>query len=368
MTELFRTLRATVLELEDAWTAGRLGARLADPGLPERIGPDLLACYVELSARSTAVDPDLRRATVLALLRQLSDEVFSVERWGVVHGSVAGTAGTLPTVLGDGPPVEQRLDQIGARRFWGLGFVHEDDVDATDQLARRCVRRGIKRFARDLRDLAGMLRRPPENGAIHIPSHHDRRFEQLMLDILVEDQPRAQTARLVEDFCQKTDLRVHYAGLARQRGARVQIKSTACPVLHAERLASIRRRDTLVILSPVTLAEFIDEQQRAGIPARVLSPAAMREFWRALPGEPAAIDELAFAIRAELFRALEVRCEDPRGPMALVAPALRLVIRVFVEDRAFRSTGAVRRFEASHEVRRRAPARAAGGGDGLRTG
>src|SRR5690606_13045844 len=175
-----------------------------------------------------------------------------------------------------------------------------------------------------------------------VPSHADRRFEQLMLDVLDENFQRARPAPLVEDFCQKTDLRVRYPGLDRRRGARVQIKSTANPALHEERLATIRRRDTLVILSPVPLAEFIDEQQRTPAADRLLSAAELRSFWSCLASQPLAIDELAYAIRAVLFDALAHAGDDPRGPMAAVPAALRLVIRTYVRDRAFRTTRALR--------------------------
>lgn len=361
MDQLFRTLRATVLHLEDGWRDGCLRARLSDPGVEDVLGPDLFGTYAELSARAPGADPDLRRQGIHALLSQLRDQVFSVERWGVVRGRVARGGGPLETALEEGgPQVPQRIDQVAARRFWGLGFVHEHDVDATDALTRRCVRYGVRRFARDVRDLARVLRRPPDDASILVPPHDDRRFEQLMLDILDENHPRARPAPLVEDFCQKTDLRVRYPGLDRQRGARVQIKSTANPRLHEERVSTIRRRETIVILSPVALAEFIDEQQRAG-PERLLTGDELIAFWRCLPGEPTSITELSYSIRSLLFRALDDGTVDPRGPMAAVPLPLRHLIRTLVRDRAFRTTQALRAWESSHgSLRRRAGATAAG--------
>ncbi len=347
MTGLFRTLRATILELEAAFERGSLLRRLEDPGLSRVLGPDLFAVYADLATSRAPKDPVRRRQAVLTLLRQLCDEVFSVETWGEVRGPLRIGAEPMDTVLEHGDPIPQRLDQVASRRFWGLGFVHEADVDATDALARRSVRRGVVRFARDLRDVGRILRNPPPGIGIRIPSHEDRRFEQLMLDILVEDELCAHAARLIEDFCQKTDLRIRYPDLDRERGARVQVKSTANPAIHEERLAAIRRRETLVILTPLTLAEFVDEQVRAAPSDRVLSAVDLRAFWEQLGAEPVELVELAYAIRAVLFRAIRTQFADARGPMASVPAALRHVIRVFVRDRAFQASSALRIYERS---------------------
>lgn len=356
MTGLYRTLRATVLELENAFEAGTLARRLEDPGLSRVLGPDLFAVYADLSVGRPSHDPVRRRQAVLTLLRQLCDEVFSVETWGEVRGPLRVGAEPMETVLVHGTPILQRLDQVAARRFWGLGFVHEADVDATDSLARRSVRRGVVRFARDLRDVGRILRNPPPGVGIRIPSHEDRRFEQLLLDILVEDELCAHAARLIEDFCQKTDLRIRYPDLDRERGARVQIKSTANPAIHEERLSGIRRRETLVILTPLTLAEFVDEQVRAAPSERVLSPTDLRAFWDQLGEEPVELVELGYAIRAVLFRAIRSEFVDARGPMAAVPAALRHVIRVFVRERAFQSSSALRIYERSRaELRGTSP-------------
>ena len=70
----------------------------------------------------------------------------------------------------------------------------------------------------------------------------------------------------------------------------------------------------------------------------------------------------------ELFRALQTRQDDPRGPMAAVPAALRSVIRTFVEDRAFRTTRALRIWETSHGPEQRRTPRRATGESELRSG
>ena len=46
-----------------------------------------------------------------------------------------------------------------------------------------------------------------------------------ILDILNEDERYARVAPLIEDFLEKTDLRVRYPRLKRKRGGRVQVTS-----------------------------------------------------------------------------------------------------------------------------------------------
>ncbi|MFO1054138.1 MAG: hypothetical protein U1F36_18125 [Planctomycetota bacterium] len=351
----FGELRNAVLELEQAAAEGRLRGELAQPGLVEVIGPDLVATYRNLARRRLSEDAerhDKRREAVHALLAQLRDEAFVVRKWGVARGSLWQKKPSLETEVEGTEAVLQRLDQVAARRFWGIGFVHEEDVDASDELARHAVRRSVRRFARDLRDLADVLRRRTDAGVILVPNHEDRRFEQLMLDILDENHHRAEPARLAEDFCQKTDLRVRYPGLDRVRGARVQVKATKSPKIHEMRIADIRDRDTFVILSPVAIAGFIDDIVARRLPP-LLDRAQLEAFWRSIPGEPTTIDELAPAIGRVLERALSRPNSDPRGPMALVPEALRAVVRCYVKHEAFRSTEALRRSEASGKVYRR---------------
>ena len=345
----WRELHRLVLALEESAAAGGLRAHLDEPGVIAVIGPDLGSAYRHLVRRPPAASPQhrkKRRQVVHALLAQLRDEAFVVRKWGVARGSLWQRRALLETSVEESAHVAQRLDQVAARRFWGLGFVHEDDTCASDELARHAVRRAVRRFARDLRDLADVLRRRTDPEMVLVPSHTDRSFEQLMLDVLDENHHRAEAARLAEDFCQKTDLRVRYPGLDRARGARVQVKATRSPKIHEIRIADIRNRETLVILSPVAIAEFIDAQVNDRTHA-LLDRDQLEAFWRCIPGEPTTIDELAPAIGRVFARALAHPTVDPRGPMALVPDALRLAIRIYVRNEAFRSTDALRRSELS---------------------
>lgn len=353
----WKELRRSILALEAASGDATLGERLNEPGLLEAIGPDLFSTYRALARRSkpdASAQREKRREVVHALLDQLHGEAFAVRTFGVARGSIWQKKPVLETWIEGGAIVRQRLDQVAARRFWGLGFSHEDDAAATDELARYAVLRSVRRFARDLRDLADVLRRLPDPAAVMVPRHADRRFEQLMLDILDENFRRAEVAGLAEDFCQKTDLRVRYPGLERARGARVQVKAARSQRVHQLRIADIRNRETLVILSPVALAEFLAEIVSRRVEAPI-ERAQLDAFWRSIPGEPTTIDELAPALGRLFDAAIRSQPSDPRGPMAQVPEAVRAMVRAFVRYEAFRSTEALRRKEASGTRYRRAP-------------
>ncbi len=351
---LYRELREAVLDLEDRWTRGTLKpVQVDDPELLACIGPELGNTYRNLAAKAPRGDLEFRRQTILALLEQLRDSVFRVERW-CAFASVDGSHGrraAYATWIGEQanvadptvsePAVVQRRDQLLARRFWGLGFLN-DDVDATDALSRRSVHAGVARFACDITDVAKVLKRPARGVGSMVPDHGDRRFEQLMLDILDENNPRARPARLREDFCQKTDLRVRYPGLQRPKGARVQVKSASILAVHAERIASIRNPEQLVILSPVELARFVERQPAAG-EDRALDHEALRAVWDALPDQPASTEDLSQSISRVLWNAISAPLADPRGPMGLVPAPIRDLIRTFVRERAFLSTASLRR-------------------------
>ena len=108
----------------------------------------------------------------------------------------------------------------------------------------------------------------------------ERRFEHLILDILNEDDRHAKVAPLVEDFLEKTDLRVKYPGLRRKRGGRVQVTSIVAPELHETKLEAIKLAEEFVFLSPLSLAEFVDSLRGILRPARYR--ARHPSHWRPL--------------------------------------------------------------------------------------
>lgn len=154
-----------------------------------------------------------------------------------------------------------RSDQMLDARFWRIGFTFET-LDLRDAFAREVVRSAARRLASELLGLQRILERfspkTLKRDLIIVPDASDRRFEHLILDILNEDDRHANVAPLIEDFLEKTDLRVKYAGLNRKRGARVQVTSIVAPELHKTKLESIKLAEEFVFLSPLSLAEFVE--------------------------------------------------------------------------------------------------------------
>jgi hypothetical protein len=235
-------------------------------------------------------------------------------------------------------------------RFWRIGFTFETH-DLCDAFARIVVRRATSRLASELLGLQRILERfSPESvkPALRIvPDSRDRRFEHLMLDILNEDDRHATVATLVEDFLEKTDLRVKYPGLKRRNGSRVQVTSTVAPEHHKTKIQAIKSVEEYVFLSPLSLAEFVNYLQ-GHAPARSMPdapPFALAPLWDCLEAKPADVPQLALELKRILFRALAGPPDSPLGPIAQVPLPIRRLIRLFVETRAIESTNTLRERE-----------------------
>jgi hypothetical protein len=243
-----------------------------------------------------------------------------------------------------------RLDQMLAVRFWRIGFTFET-LDLCDEFAQQVVRSVTKRLATELNELHQILerfsKRTPNHELRIVPPPSGRRFEHLMLDILNEDGHHANMAPLVEDYSEKTDLRVKYPSLKRKRGARVQVTSITKPEHHQTKLDGIRLVEEFVFLSPLTLAEFVHSLQDH-IPSRSISDTpsfASTPLWDCLEVKPADVPELASELRRIMFRALAGMPDSPLGPMVRVPQPIRQLIRLFVETRAIASTNTLRERE-----------------------
>src|SRR5262249_35937799 len=202
-----------------------------------------------------------------------------------------------------------RLDQMLDARFWRIGFTFET-LDLCDAFAQEVVRIAAGRLASELLGLQRILERfSPKilkQDLKIVPHPGDRRFEHLILDILNEDHRCARVAPLVEDFLEKTDIRVKYPGLERRRGSRVQVTSIIAPELHKAKLEGIRLAEEFVFLSPLSLAEFVDALQVhppassiSGTPSFTLAP-----LWDCLGVKPLDVPQLAFELKRIMFRAL----------------------------------------------------------------
>jgi len=256
--------------------------------------------------------------------------------------------------------VTQRIDQAIAVRAGGSGLEIADQPTA-DAVATMLLRLAIHRVAMDLRGLEDierwLARRPAAEDAsddIHIvPDILGRRFEQLMLDILNEHEPMARRAPLVEDFIEKTDLRIQVPDLNRRRGARIQVTQTTYPERLEQKLARIRNLKEFIILSPRSLADALDREEGM----ELLSPADLSHFWSSFSRPPMTVDEMAAGIKRIFRKAMDRGDEDPRGPIAFVPEPLRRLVVAYVTAEAYRSTSELRERESRqgrwHRRRRR---------------
>jgi len=359
LPQYYRRLKAAVLAFEGAWEEWRLEAALTDPDLAGVVGGRVLGSYARLLQVDAGAPSPFRRNSIHALfepLKELLEEphrVFSARGVAVEPSPQdsralrPGGSVRLRAVELDFPegPVVLRLHQVVSTRFWNIGIELEDPEDDA-WLTATLVRLALRRLAADLNGLrvieAWLARRRLHTEPRIVPDPRGRRFEQLMIDILNEERYSARRASLVEDFLEKTDLRVHVDGLDRRKGARVQVTQTTHPGQLEKKLSRIRRVREFVILTPRTLAEALT----GGEGEELLNRGELKDLWGCLEYTPATVDDLSRLIKERFLASYRTDGHDPRGPAASVPEPLRLLVRRFVRRDALRSTRRLRRRES----------------------
>lgn len=371
----YRRLKSAIIAFESAWEEGNIDAALADDELARTVGPDILASYDRLRQHRRPRITAFRRNSIHALLEPVKELLSEPRRWFPASplamppsaGNELDTAADslaawwhedrlpLPAIrqiVAVGPQGELALtiDQVIAARAWGIGFEF-DDPAAADSVATLLARLALHRVAADLRDLEDIelwlelhLRRQDEEVSpdTHIvPDIPGRRFEQLMLDILNEQAPVARRAPLFEDFVEKTDLRIHVPALNRRRGARIQVTQTTFQERLEQKLARIRRVNEVVILSPRSLADALDQEE--GL--ELLSSSELDRFWSSFPRLPMTVAELAKSVKRVFLGAIRQPHSGPRGPLAHVPEPLRHLVVAYVTADAYRTTSELRERE-----------------------
>lgn len=358
----YRTLKSALMRLENAWEEGDLDDALADPVLPGTVGDAVHDAYSRLRDTEQPHRLRFRRASVHAIFEPLKellsepahsftaravDEPASGRDLAAPAGDEAGGQDRIHAIEAGGRRL--RLHQVVAARFWGIGFEFPDPAQDT-WYANLLVRLALRRLAADLNGLlaieAWIAARPRIADAPRIvPDAEGRGFEQLMLDILNHEEFIARRAPLVEDFLEKTDLRVHPLGLRRRRGARVQVTLTSDPLFLRRKLARIIHAEEFVVLSPRTVAEALSGPEGE----ELLDRGELQALWKALPRVPATIDELVMSIKASLRESCRRVGDHPRGPAATVPEPLAVLLRRYVIREAHRTTEAVRRRHRRHK-------------------
>jgi hypothetical protein len=368
VADVCREICESVVGLERAFEAGELSSRLTSGCFEQVLGPLLYETYGKLADNAPGPLHHLRVDAVGALLAQLQNDLVPThvaraevrippedDSWTVEPGAEPPPRSRFKLVdasFDGASSTTLRVDQMLDARFWRIGFTFET-LDLCDAFARDVVRSATRRLAGDLFGLQRILERfSPKTLKRElriVPYPRDRRFEHLILDILNEDDRHAHVAPLVEDFLEKTDLRVKYPGLQRRRGGRVQVTSIVAPELHKTKLEAVKLVEEFVFLSPLSLAEFVDSLQRH-VPASSISGTpsfALTPLWDCLEVKPPDVPQLASELKRIMFCALTGTPDSPLGPMVSVPLPIRQLIRLFVESHAIASTSRLRERETS---------------------
>ena len=377
LDEFFHDLRETILDLEQAYQARELTERLKHIDLKTRFGSSVARAYHQLAKQSSGRqshvdDTEGRRVkTVHDLLTQMREELFEINTW--FHAEIVPSREPVEDGRANGASqnpgqsvneshryritecvaqaITLRLDQIIAGRSWGIGFVFNDQ-SVTDKIVALMTANALRRFSRDLQDLATVLPRvlrgDPDRFPQLVPPRSGRAFEQLITDIVNEDDRHAQLSGLCEDYLQKTDIRVNYPDLDRKRGARVQVTIASSGEHHRKKVEGIRHPEEFVILSPWSLASAVPQIGASGQDGAkpLFSTELIGRFWKCFPNPPSDIDDLSRQLKKMLCRPLNSPIRDPRGPLSEVPEPIREFIRIWVHDEALRSTRALRQREA----------------------
>lgn len=363
VADVCRNICGSIIDLESAFEAGEVSSRLTTSCIKQVLGPQLYAVYEKLANKTPGPLQHLRVNTVRVLLAQLRKDLQPTQVAYAKGHMQPGKASWAAEAGLDSSPRRRfkfvdasfdnashttlRFDQMLDARFWGIGFTFEA-LDLNDAFAQEVVRNATQRLASELNGLQLILERftpkPLSRELRIVPDSQNRRFEHLMLDILNEDDRHANMAPIVEDFLEKTDLRVKYPGLKRRRGARVQVTSIVAPDLHKTKLGAIKSAEEFVFLSPLSLAEFVDSLQKhtpsSSKPGT--TPFALSSLWNCLETKPINIPQLASALKQTMFCALAGTPTSPLGPLVNVPLPIRQLIRLFVETRAIASTSRLR--------------------------
>lgn len=375
LPERYRKLKASILRLEQAWESDDLRQALKDPQLEEAVGGGIQRAYRKLLKTGDPYKNNFRRDSIHAILQPLKELLEEPRIWYDANGWEAPkleesegskrderdtSSESRPIhaakVRGESEEAVLSVRQLIDLRFWNVGVEFADPAEGR-WFVSELYAEAQRRLAVDLVGLieieAWLRRRPKLTGQIVIiPDIHGRRFEQLMIDILNEDEFTAERAPLVEDFLEKTDLRVHIPGVRRRNGARVQVTATTHVLRLEQKLSRIHHLEELVILSPRFLAEIMAGGQGEDLLHRGEAAA----FWECLPYPPARVEELAAMIREFLVTAEKRALEHPWGPAAFVPSSVRRLIQTFVASDARRATKVLRareRREGPRSLRRR---------------
>jgi hypothetical protein len=163
-------------------------------------------------------------------------------------------------------------------------------------------------------------------------------FARIIHDVLNEDAHVANFAKLIEDVMERTDLRLHYPGLDRKKGARVQISYADRKEHHISKQKKMHLGPEYVFISPYGLAEAI--LYESSLP--FLSGVDWHAFWSHCGNHTDEPEELAWTLKQSFNLARIQATDHPMGPLGLLRPELKQIIRAIAEHAAFSAKNQLR--------------------------
>jgi hypothetical protein len=327
-----------IQEFEECWRRHTLQLSLASAELHAIVGRALVEPYEKISFSPGETLGHFRENWIQNAL----DEFSMI--WAPPNVSFQAVASIVPgnlDVLLDKERVTLRADQAFHARFWHIEITPDRYEEARD-LANYILRRATNNLLSDINSINKICRHHADGRLLRLDQirwtvkSRGIAFEHLIADILNENEPRAERASLWEDLFEWTDLRVKYPELKRNNGARIQVKLIGTEAVENDTVNNSKRRDFYVIVSPVGLANYIEQRLEKGSDELV-----GEDLWRCINGTPADTVELAQNLEQMFLRAMEIGPAHPLGPMARVPAAIRQLIREHVREGAFSSTALV---------------------------
>jgi hypothetical protein len=232
--------------------------------------------------------------------------------------------------------------QIESCRYWGVWFNlgdSESDVRITSYLLSAALRR----LTSDLSGIAQMERALLQGGTKLDEARMEMsgcgpEFARLIHDVLNENEHVAHFPRLIEDLMERTDLRLRYTGLSRKHGARAQISFASREEHHINKRNHMHLSEEYVFISPYGIAQTVIH--KSSMP--FMGEIDWHTFWILCGVLTDEIEVLAGILKKHFNQARYRTTDHPMGPVGLLHPEIKRIIRAIAHHAAFAATNNLR--------------------------
>jgi hypothetical protein len=346
MAQRVKDVCEMVRELEDAHERGFLEKHINRVGMKSLLGIQLFRYYQRLALKPPVNAKDFLSYWVNFALESFSSSLRPPTRiYELISGSSFQDGRCNLKVIHDEQTLFLKQHQLISCRYWGIWF-NTESTQLDNSLTTFILIQMLMKLASDLSCIKQMARAFVKGGTKldelrMTASGVGIDFLRIIHDVLNEHEHIAHIATLIEDVMERTDLRLRYQKLNRKRGARVQISYAGKAEHHFSKLAKIHLGEEYVFLSPYGLAHTILHESSS----QFLSSINWNEFWCNCSQQTNDDEELAMMIKRNFDHAMSRATDHPMGPMGILRPELKQVIRAVAEHDAFLATVQLRRRE-----------------------